>query len=271
MFVTCEPSGLWLLWPKQVSATKMFKLFSSVINPFRFSEQNDVCTSVYNPQPLISLLRHLCNNTMECHCASRISSTDTMPETHQALFPWRAAKCYDFSIVITASIPNCLSAKISEVLHNYRPSLPGHIDKYLPVISESDVSRSSEDSWGSESETLPWLLRVLHPQIQWCHSRCLINNRQTPVCDTPESTGRWLQVRSTWSVHTCVSDINICTGTEWCWQNCLQAGSYQFYRNSNTECICMYTISNILKNHNQSNLKGNGQCRMDTAGVVYPL
>lgn len=69
-----------------------------------------------------------------------------MPEAHRALFPRRAAICYDFSIVIAASIPNYLSAKISEVLHNYRPSLGGHIDQYLPVVSESDVSRLSDDS-----------------------------------------------------------------------------------------------------------------------------
>lgn len=49
-------SGFWSI---QVSATKMFKLFSSVKNPFRFSERNDVCTSVYNPQPSISLLKQL--------------------------------------------------------------------------------------------------------------------------------------------------------------------------------------------------------------------
>lgn len=44
-----------------------------------------------------------------------------------------------------------------------------------------------------------------------------------------------------------------------------------FYRNSNTESISMFTISNILKGHDQSILQGNEQCRMDTAGVVYPL
>lgn len=128
MFVTVN---CLVLLPKQVSATKMFKLFSSVINPFRFSEQNVYELSVITPWNVTAPLE---------------SAQQTQCLKLRALFPRRAAICYDFSIVITALIPNCLSAKISEVLHNYRPSLGGHIDQYLPVISESDVSRLSDDS-----------------------------------------------------------------------------------------------------------------------------
>lgn len=144
MFVTVN---CLVFLPKQVSATKMFKLFSSVINPFRFSEQN-VCTSVNNPRPSICLLYELSVITPWNVTAPLESAQQTQCLKLRALFPRRAATgiCYDFSIVITTLIPNCLSAKISEVLHNYRPSLGGHIDQYLPVISESDVSRLSDDS-----------------------------------------------------------------------------------------------------------------------------
>lgn len=150
MFVTVN---CLVLLPKQVSATKMFKLFSSVINPFRFSEQN-VCTSVNNPRPSICLLYELSVITPWNVTAPLESAQQTQCLKLRALFPWRAAICYDFSIVITVSIPNCLSAKISEVLHNYRPSLGGHIYQYLPVISESDVSRLSDDSWAIKDPLL---------------------------------------------------------------------------------------------------------------------
>lgn len=150
MFVTVN---CLVLLPKQVSATKMFKLFSSVINPFRFSEQN-VCTSVNNPRPSICLLYELSVITPWNVTAPLESAQQTQCLKLRALFPRRAAICYDFSIVITALIPNCLSAKISEVLHNYRPSLGGHIDQYLPVISESDVSRLSDDSWAIKDPSL---------------------------------------------------------------------------------------------------------------------
>lgn len=144
MFVTVN---CLVLLPKQVSATKMFKLFSSVINPFRFFEQN-VCTSVNNPRPSICLLYELSVITPWNVTAPLESAQQTQ------CLKLRAAICYDFSIVITALIPNCLSAKISEVLHNYRPSLGGHIDQYLPVISESDVSRLSDDSWAIKDPSL---------------------------------------------------------------------------------------------------------------------
>lgn len=154
MFVTVN---CLVLLPKQVSATKMFKLFSSVINPFRFSEQN-VCTSVNNPRPSICLLYELSVITPWNVTAPLESPLESVQQTQclklRALFPRRAAICYDFSILITALIPNCLSAKISEVLHNYRPSLRGHIDQYQPVISESDVSRLSDDSWAIKDPSL---------------------------------------------------------------------------------------------------------------------
>lgn len=105
-------------------------------------------TSVNNPRPSICLLYELSVITPWNVTAPLESAQQTQCLKLRALFPRRAAICYDFSIVITctALIPNCLSAKISEVLHNYRPSLGGHIDQYLPVISESDVSRLSDDS-----------------------------------------------------------------------------------------------------------------------------
>lgn len=162
MFVTVN---CLVLLPKQVSATKMFKLFSSVINPFRFSEQN-VCTSVNNPRPSICLLYELSVITPWNVTAPLESAQQTQCLKLRALFPRRAAMCYDFSIVITALIPNCLSAKISEVLHNYRPSLS--IYQWSRSLMSLGCLMIPE-----QSKILRWLLWVLHPQFQWCHKQVL--------------------------------------------------------------------------------------------------